>query len=522
MDFNPILTEIQGHIQSMSPDAQAVVAKMGGNTQPSPQATAAAGAPSVIPPGMLLPHPDSGPPAGNISMDSPSPLISMPSSTPQLVTGPNRGQATMSSGDEVHQGTLLGDQAERSRLLEQGPGVDQISHRIEGTGFGQNHPFLGKLLGGIAQTAGKIGDVGLSVLAPEVAAQIPGTSLHHQELLGEANHAVNQDLGNAQKQAQTASENATAQHTAAETPEVAPEAEARIGLEQAQTSLVPSEIEKNKAELYGLQNPWAKLPGNEPLGNVDQINKGMTDRYNVINKGPLPPEFTLPQNATKNDFDRIDKLLTAAETAQGTKQSHADSERLREATLGLAYQNAADKNLWSVPQTDGTNKVMQLRPGDTIPKGAVSLSGQNSENLKTGTADAPTIAALKFANDYLQTGAFTGPSDEALQDQFFQMAKPSTGFRMNQAQISQLHDMASWMDSWKGKAYHAVNGVWFAPDQRQNIVNTMNQLAVSKGIDVKALTGDTGPNPVNPQNRQGQPNAQQPAGGKQNDPLGIR
>jgi hypothetical protein len=248
----------------------------------------------------------------------------------------------------------------------------------------------------------------------------------------------------------------------------------------------------------------------------------MTDRYNVINKGPLPPEFTLPPNATKNDFDRVDKLLQAAETAQGSQQNHADSERLREATLSLAQQNAADKNLWSVPQTDGTNKVMQLRPGDTIPKGAVSLSGQNSENLKTGTADAPTIAALKFANDYLQTGAFTGPSDEALQDQFFQMAKPSTGFRMNQAQISQLHDMASWMDSWKGKAYHAMNGVWFAPNQRQNIVNTMNQLAVSKGIDVKALTGDTGPNPVNPQNRQGQPNAQQPAGGKQNDPLGIR
>jgi hypothetical protein len=144
--------------------------------------------------------------------------------------------------------------------------------------------------------------------------------------------------------------------------------------------------------------------------------------------------------------------------------------------------NTGEKNLWSVPQPDGSHKVISLKAGDTIPTGAVSLSGQSTENSKAGAADAPTVDALKFANDYLQSGAFTGPSDEALQDQFFQMAKPSTGFRMNQAQIDQLHNMASWMDSWRGRAYHAVNGTWFAPEQRRQIVQTMNDLAKSKGI----------------------------------------
>ena len=41
----------------------------------------------------------------------------------------------------------------------------------------------------------------------------------------------------------------------------------------------------------------------------------------------MSPEFTLPANPTKGDFDRIDKMLTAQETAEANKANHADSER---------------------------------------------------------------------------------------------------------------------------------------------------------------------------------------------------
>jgi hypothetical protein len=229
MDFNPILTEIQGHFAAMSPEAQGAV-KMAGMTPPGP--TIEPSASGKIAPGMLLPHPDSGPPPGPISMGSQTPSLSMPSAAPQLVTGPNRGQAIMSSGETPS--PLLKSQAEVSRLRDEGTGVDQIYHNITNSGFGQNHPLLGKILGGVAQTAGKIGDVGLSLAAPALAAQVPGTTFHHQELLGRANNALHQDVGNAQKEAQTASEDATAGKTNAEIPEVAPEAEARIGVQKAQ------------------------------------------------------------------------------------------------------------------------------------------------------------------------------------------------------------------------------------------------------------------------------------------------
>ncbi len=158
-------------------------------------------------------------------------------------------------------------------------------------------------------------------------------------------------------------------------------------------------------------------------------------------------------------------------------------EKIREKPMGAGASVGSEKNLWSVPQPDGSHKVVALRAGDTIPNGAVSLAGYSTQSSKEGTADAPTTSALKFANDYLASGKYTGPSDEALQDQFFQMAKPSTGFRMNQAQISQLHNMASWMNSAEGMAYHASTGTWFAPEQRKEIVQTMNDLAKSKGIN---------------------------------------
>src|ERR1700737_3740388 len=78
-------------------------------------------------------------------------------------------------------GTLQGDKDELQRKLTTGSGESQIMHRIEGTGFGQAHPMLGKILGGAAQTAATLGDIGLSAVAPGIAANIPGTAYHHLE-----------------------------------------------------------------------------------------------------------------------------------------------------------------------------------------------------------------------------------------------------------------------------------------------------------------------------------------------------
>jgi hypothetical protein len=82
----------------------------------------------------------------------------------------------------------------------------------------------------------------------------------------------------------------------------------------------------------------------------------------------------------------------------------------------------------------------------------------------------------------MASGKYTGPGDEALMEKYFELAKPSTGFRMSQPQIDMLMRARSWMGSVEGIAYHAKSGQWFPPQQRQEIVDTMTNLGTAKGI----------------------------------------
>ena len=90
-----------------------------------------------------------------------------------------------SVGNLAPRGTLEGDKAEVQRLSQNGAGLNQIQNPI-------------------MHGAAKVGDVLGSILAPGLTAKIPGTTLHNQVLLGQANRAVTGDEANAEKEAQTA------------------------------------------------------------------------------------------------------------------------------------------------------------------------------------------------------------------------------------------------------------------------------------------------------------------------------
>jgi hypothetical protein len=143
-----------------------------------------------------------------------------------------------------------------------------------------------------------------------------------------------------------------------------------------------------------------------------------------------------------------------------------------------------NQGTWSIQEDAAGNPIeYNSKTGETRPvaAGGVQKAGTFA---KKEAAGAPDRSALQFATDYLHNGVFTGPKDEALQDQFFQLAKPSTGFRMNQAQIDQLHRMQSWVNSAQGFAYHAIHGTWFSPELRKDIVDAMTSLAKAKGVSL--------------------------------------
>ena len=115
--------------------------------------------------------------------------------------------------------------------------------------------------------------------------------------------------------------------------------------------------------------------------NVDQANAGLAQRYQILNPGQaLPASFTLPANASKSDFDRVDKLMQQTEQAQGTKALRDQSAVMRGQTLELAKQAAQDREQSQKDreQKQGLQWVMWQDPssGKTVA-GPLSLATQS-------------------------------------------------------------------------------------------------------------------------------------------------
>ena len=104
-------------------------------------------------------------------------------------------------------GSIQGDQEARANSLQEGPGIENIAHKIEGTQFGQNHPLLGKIAGYGLQVPAMIGDIAAETASPIsrlALSHVPGTFAHQADTLRGENQAIDQDVTNEAKQAQTA------------------------------------------------------------------------------------------------------------------------------------------------------------------------------------------------------------------------------------------------------------------------------------------------------------------------------
>lgn len=206
----------------------------------------------------------------------------------------------------------------------------------------------------------------------------------------------------------------------------------------------------------------AKKP---PVKDVNGINQRLTARYQVLNPGkPLPPQFTLQPGATEEDYKAIDADLQKVEQAQGTKaQQDAINEMRRQAAEGTAQQREFEQKR----QTENDKEKREA-----------------AEEKST----EPVEAALNFAETYQQS-KHTGPGDEALMEKYFELAKPSSGFRMTKDQMAMLQQARSWMEGTKAMAYHALTGRWFSDEQRNQIIETMHQLGDAKRA-AHATTGE--------------------------------
>lgn len=328
------------------------------------------------------------------------------------------------------------DETELGRLQSTGSGISQIKNPV------------GR---GIARTLDTIGNI----VAPRITQEIPGTELHHSELLGQAQGRLGRDEAEETQQAAIGKTNADTD-----------EAEARGDLANAGAAKDRSEV-----TLAGQPKPkeeeWTVVPGMVgPKGQLVQQEKNSGQiRFapDISGVGPVKPPADKPDTPEQQFIDEFQRTNPKATVAQAI----------------AAYANATQKPEKQQRQLAVINgKVVELTPGMDAT-GAQSIGGE--EKAQTGKQSAED--ALNYAKDYLAGANFTGAGDEALLEKYFELAKPSSGFRMTQAQIELLQHARDLMGGVEAKAKHlfSPNAPYFSDEQRKQIVDTMSQLQTSKG-----------------------------------------
>ena len=330
------------------------------------------------------------------------------------------------------------DQTKLAHDTSTGSGIQQ---------FQQRHPILG----GIARVGAGVG----SALFPNIAAAIPGTDIHHQVVLNQDRKAVGEDLGEQEKTAQVG------------------EAGARQGQMEATTA-------HENAATDALRNPQ---PKQEEAGKTITTDEGIfqwnpkTQLYDIrAGAAPKKDEKTTPeQDAYQQSF--------AALIKQGMTPVQA-YEKLREKPENPGEQPGT----WQLGEdANGKPILWNSKTGGQRDAGGINKPGTHE---KATQAEAGEQQAINYAKDYIDRAVFTGPGDEALQEKFFELAKPKTGFRMSQPQMDMLRNSRSWMTGIEAHIRHATTGTWFSQEQRQQIYSTMQELA-----DARQKTGASAGNP---------------------------
>jgi hypothetical protein len=160
-----------------------------------------------------------------------------------------------------------------------------------------------------------------------------------------------------------------------------------------------------------------------------------------------------------------------------------------------AFSQAYEKQKLLVPQFKVENRAAPSDVGtwqlmeDPSNGEQVLFNSRTAETRSAPVQKVGTFAkqqagtnAVNYANTYLQGGNYTGPGDEALMEKFFDLAKPETGFRMNQAQQKMLKDSQNLMGSIEAWTRHKFTGVWFSDQQRRDIVQTMQDIASARVV----------------------------------------
>jgi hypothetical protein len=471
LNKQPVASGPQNAIQAAQPAiVQALKERMNNNTSPSPQA--------AVQPAMPL---DRLPrqqafrmQAYNNSPAAAQYAASQAPVDPAMVSGgintplqPAGTQPAMPSGlppaslQQANPPSQLDrDQARLDYLQNSGSGISQ---------FQQRHPVVGGILRGL--------DVAGQVLTPGLEAALPGTTGHHLQDVA----IQQQRVGNDQAQLQAAAQLADTQSQLDE----------RLALAGKADRYDPNAT-KTVTTADGVMafNPSTGRYDSKIGDAPDRLNK-----YQIITAGdgtmfrvdPADPTHAEPITGPDG------KQLTGKQDSKYIQLERNGEEHTieigpggKQTDLGPTGQKpmrvSLNSGTWALEEDkNGKPVLFNSKTGETKDAPDIQKSGTSAKaQAALDKVNEPIDGAMNYANDYVTNGRFTGSGDEALQEKFFELAKPSVGFRMTQPQIDLLQNSRSWMGSAAAHLRHATSGTWFSDEQRKEIVETMKDLAAAK------------------------------------------
>lgn len=207
---------------------------------------------------------------------------------------------------------------------------------------------------------------------------------------------------------------------------------------------------------------------------ISTLNAFNTSQAKPPKAAPTATQIGLRRMGLPSDTNLDD--LSPDQAKQLAQFSREDAQQFHVTT--------GNDGTWSIQEdADGkpveyNSKTGQVRP---VAAGGVQKSGtKEKHDAAQEKLIGPARDALQYATDYAAKGIPTGPGDEALMEKFFELAKPSTGFRMSQPQIDMLKNAQGWMNGIEAKLHHLTTGTWFSDKLRSQIVGTMQDIANAK------------------------------------------
>ncbi len=225
------------------------------------------------------------------------------------------------------------------------------------------------------------------------------------------------------------------------------------------TDLADVKVEAERTAANARMKAAGKQPeGEMVLGDrVSQLNDVLTRRYQVLNPGQsLPQSFTLPENATQKDFDRIDRLMEATERARGTKAQQDTANAMRQQASELAQQGRQDNRAQRSYEFHAKALDKLGEPVDA----AVGRLGRLQDTINQGTPQADALVAPELLT--VMAGG------------------QGSGLRMNEAEIQRIvggrsnwESLQAAISKWQGDPSKANS---ITPAQRQQIRSLMNEV----------------------------------------------